>query len=105
MSWILWFFVGMIFGGFSLICLALCQVQKKDDTSEKVCFAASIEVEGVTLYLGRKGVWGEFSVTDTLITSNVKDLTKKYIETTGEEMDDEVSIEKVGIKTKFIQSF
>lgn len=105
MTWVLWFFVGMIFGGFGLICLALCQIQKKEDEPATVYFVASIEVEGVKVYLDRKGIWGSFSLTDTLITANVKDMVQRFEEITGQEMDNEVGLEKMWIDTKFIQSF
>lgn len=105
MSWVFWFFVGVIFGGLALICLALCQVQNKEDVPETVYFAVSIEVEGVKVYLDRKGIWGSFSLTDTLITANVKDMVQRFKEVTGQEMDNEISIEKMWINTRLIQSF
>lgn len=102
----LWFLLGMVFGIGSLMCLTLCQVQSKTEYKGKIYFAASLDVEGTLLYLGINGVWGEFSLTHTLMTQTVKDLEKGYFDITGEEIqDDDIKISKIGIETKLIQVF
>lgn len=91
----IWFAAGFILGGFSLICLALCQIQKQEENAEEVYFAATTEIDGIKLYLNRNGAWGEFSIDSTELVRTVKEIT----------VGPGVSIEKIGVSTRFIQTF
>lgn len=99
------FLIGCIVGAFGMICLALCQAQDKDNTSEKIYFGISTEIDGIKLYLNRSGVYSDFSIENTLLARSIKDLNNKYKEITSNEIDVEVIIEKIGVNTKHIQSF
>lgn len=100
------FLIGCIVGVFGVICLALCQVQNKDNVLEKVYFAISTDIDGVKLYLNKRGSYGEFSIEDTLIATSVSSLNKGYEEITSYTMATEgISIEKMSISTRFVQSF
>lgn len=99
------FLIGFILGIFSLICLALCQTQNDTSTEESIYFAISTEIEGIKLYIDRKGVYGEFSISDTLLASNINTLKSRYGSITGKSIDNDLILEKIGINTRFIQSF
>ena len=99
------FLFGFILGGFSLICLALCQVQGDSNSTEKIYFAISTDVEGVKLYLDKNGVYSSFSITDTLLEPTISALNGKYKDVTKGAMEDDLVIEKIGVDIRFIQSF
>lgn len=94
------FAIGFIFCGLSLICLTLCQIQKNDST-EKIYFAAFNEFGGIKLYLNYDGSWGTFSE-DTVLASTVNDLCSKCKKLTPFEIS---QIEKIGVSTRFIQEY
>lgn len=89
------FAIGFIVGGFSLICLALCQVQKPKENAEEVYFVATTEIDGIKLYMNRNGAWGEFSIDGTELVRTVKEIS----------VGPAVSIEKIGVSTRFIQEY
>lgn len=93
------FVLGFVFGVFSLVCLVLCQAQENDNP-EKICFAAFIEFAGIKLYLSHDGSWGSFAE-DTVLARTVKELEIKC-----KRLNAEVTkIEKIGVRTRFIQTF
>lgn len=91
----IWFVIGFIVGALSLICLALCQVQKPKESKEEVYFVATTEIDGIKLYMSRNGAWEEFSVSGTELVRTVKEI----------KVDPGVGIEKIGVSTRFIQNF
>lgn len=94
------FLAGVIVGVLILICIVLCQVQKPKESTEKIYFAAFIELDGTRLYLSHDGSWGRVPE-DTVLAHTVKELEIKC-----KRLNAEVTmIEKIGVSTRFIQEF
>lgn len=91
----IWVVIGLVVGGFSLICLVLCQIQRLDKINEKIYFVATTEIEGIKLYMNKNGTWADFSVNGTELVLKAKEIS----------MCPGVSIEKIGVSTRLVQEF
>lgn len=94
------FVVGVMVSVLILMCLVLCQIQKPRESTEKIYFAAVIELDGTRLYLSHDGSWGRVPE-DTVLARTVKELEIKC-----KRLNAEVTmIEKIGVRTRFIQEY